>query len=214
MTDADYQSSYHYVNVLCTFWTFYFWTVYVHPIYFLCPGRSLVSWSISNIYMIMRIHLQDLHVFKDMLGLVFIDHLPRYYTAWKEWHIYDAHEHCPIFKTSYPPCPFTSKILPPPWPWTSNFKRTPPPPLPPSLQMITDQLRENIIQGWLFYVIRSFFQVGFHFQYQLINLVFLYFTSVNSAESSLSAYSWLYTIVCAVVQKYHEMSFIYNHSHF
>ena len=33
-------------------------------------------------------------------------------------------------------------------------------------------------------------------------------------ETSLSAFSWLYTLVCAVVQKYHEMSFIYNYSHF
>ena len=37
--------------------------------------------------------------------------------------------------------------------------------------MITNQLKENIIQGCLLYVIRSFLQVGFRFQYQLINLV-------------------------------------------
>ena len=39
-------------------------------------------------------------------------------------------------------------------------------------------------------------------------------TSFHLAEASLSAFSWLYTLVCAVVQKYHEMSFIYNYSHF
>ena len=43
----------------------------------------------------------------------------------------------------------------------------------PPLQMITNQLRENIILGWLLHVIRSFLQVGFHFQYQLINPVWL-----------------------------------------
>ena len=40
-------------------------------------------------------------------------------------------------------------------------------------QMIINLLKENIIQGWLLYVIRSFFQVSFRFQYQLINLVWL-----------------------------------------
>ena len=45
----------------------------------------------------------------------------------------------------------------------------------PLLYMITNQLEENIIQGWLWYVIRSFLQVGFRFQHQLINLVLLSF---------------------------------------
>ena len=35
------------------------------------------------------------------------------------------------------------------------------------------QLKENIIQGRLLYVIRSFLQVGFCFQYQPINLLFI-----------------------------------------
>ena len=39
-------------------------------------------------------------------------------------------------------------------------------------------------------------------------------TSFHLVEPSLSAFSWLYTVVCAGVQKYHEMSFIYNYSHF
>ena len=49
------------------------------------------------------------------------------------------------------PCPSKSEILPPSWPWTSNFERTPPPPL----QMITNQLKENMIQGWILYVINE-----------------------------------------------------------
>ena len=86
----------------------------------------------------------------------------------KGWYTYDVHENCPIFKTPllHPPCPATSKILPTPWPWTSNFKRNPLP-----LQMITKQLKRNVILGWLLYVIRSFLQFGFPFQYQLINFV-------------------------------------------
>ena len=39
-------------------------------------------------------------------------------------------------------------------------------------------------------------------------------TSFHLAEAPLSAFSWHYTLECAVVQKYHEMSFIFNYSHF
>ena len=46
-------------------------------------------------------------------------------------------------------------------------------PPPPPLQMISNQLKENITQGYLLYVIRSFLQVGFRFQYQLMNFVWL-----------------------------------------
>ena len=132
--------------------------------------------------------------------------------------------------------------------------------------MITSQLKENITQGWLLYVIRSFLQVGLCFQYrssrpevfckkgvprsfagfkekhQCQSLVFnkVYFWGISKntffiehlwmtasvcinslilsgfpltcfhlAEVSLSAFLWLCTIVCAIVQKYHKMSFIY-----
>ena len=34
-----------------------------------------------------------------------------------------------------------------------------------------------------------------------------------SSETSLSAFSWLYTLVCAVVQKYHKMSFSFTITH-
>ena len=40
---------------------------------------------------------------------------------------YDVHENCHIFKTPNSTCPAASKFLPPPWPWTSNFKLTTPP---------------------------------------------------------------------------------------
>ena len=50
-----------------------------------------------------------------------------------------------------------------------------------------------------------------------INSLVLYgfhLTSFYLAEASLSAFLWLYTLACAVVQQYHEMSFIHNYSHF
>ena len=39
-------------------------------------------------------------------------------------------------------------------------------------------------------------------------------TSFNLAEASLFAFKWLYTLVCAIVQKYHGIPFIHNYSHF
>ena len=60
----------------------------------------------------------------------------------KGWYTYDVHENCLIFKTPHLPYPSTSKILQPPWPWTSNFKPIHTFPL----QMITNQLKENISQ--------------------------------------------------------------------
>ena len=163
----------------------------------------------------------------------------------KRRYTYDVHENCPVFKAPHPPCSATSKILPPPWTWTSSFKQIPPPDL--SLQIITNQSKENITHRWLLYMIRSFLQVGLCFQFQLIYLVWLsigffqfswsqpcpqsYFKKLKTsfspssysekmgwgqgwAEATLSAFSSLYILVCAVVQKYHEMFFIYNHSHF
>ena len=38
--------------------------------------------------------------------------------------------------------------------------------------------------------------------------------SFHVAQALLSPFLWLYTLVFAVAQKYHEMSFIYNYSHF
>ena len=86
------------------------------------------------------------------------------------WYRYDGHESCPIFRIPVPPYPSMSEIFPPPWSWTFNFKRT-----PSFFQIITSQLKKNIIQGWLLYVIRSFLQVSFRFQYQLNNIVWLPF---------------------------------------
>ena len=90
-------------------------------------------------------------------------------------------------------CPSASKILPLPWPWTSNFKWT----LLP-LQMITSQLKENIIQGWILYVIRSILQIGFRFQYQLISLVSLSFNFFSFSWSlSICFFVALYSCACS-----------------
>ena len=53
------------------------------------------------------------------------------------------------------------------------------------------------------------------FIFSVISLILSNFplTSFHLAEASISVFKWLYTLVCAVVQKYHEM-FIFNYSHF
>ena len=121
------------------------------------------------------------------------------------WYTYDVLENCPIFETPRPPIPlvhlrptFSHSLKL--WRPVSNNQTT-----LPLLQMITRQLKESIIQGWLLYVIRSFLQVGFPFQYQLINLVWLSFGWCLTTCFFVASY---------VVQKYYEMSFIYKHSHF
>ena len=58
------------------------------------------------------------------------------------------------------------------------------------------------------------FRSVFIFSINSLILSGLPLTSFHLAEASLSVFSWLYTHECAVVQKYHEMSFIYNYSHF
>ena len=69
----------------------------------------------------------------------------------------------------------------------------------PHHQMITNQLKENIIQGWLLYVIRSFFQADFRFQSQLINLVWLSFDFFSFSWSLTICFFFfvvLYSCVC------------------
>ena len=127
-----------------------------------------------------------------------------------------------------PPCPkfFNPMTL------NVQFQTTPPPPhFFPSPSPNNQSIKRKHNPRWLLYVIRYFLQIGFHFQYQLIiNLVWLSidFSSFSNfkklricfwpfsysektrwgqgwAEASLSTFSWLYILVCAVVKKYHEM---------
>ena len=111
-----------------------------------------------------------------ILGMIHIWH------PWKLFH----------FQYPPPPCLATSKIFPPSWPWMPNFKQT-----APSLQMIINDLKENIIQGWLLYVIRSFFWFGSSFQYQLINVVLLSFDFFSFSWSLIICFFVaLYSYVC------------------
>ena len=121
---------------------------------------------------------------------------------WRPWKLSN-------FQDPHPPYLSTSKHLSPSWLWTSNFKQT-----APSLQMITNELKENLIQGWLLYLIRSLLRFGSRFHINSLILFCFPLTSFHSDDTSLSAFLWLYTFACAVVQKYHEMSFTYNYCFF
>ena len=58
------------------------------------------------------------------------------------------------------------------------------------------------------------FKSAFVFSINSLILPGFPFTSFHLAEASLPAFSQFYTLVCAVIQKYHVMSFIYNYSDF
>ena len=124
----------------------------------------------------------------------------------KGWYTYRVHEHCPIFKTPHRSCPSASKILPPLWLWMCNFKWTTP------LQIITSQLKENIIQGWLicYQVLSSgslSFSVSIH---NLVWLSFNFFAFIWSLTICFFVASYSCVCSCAKIQ----MSFIYNYLQF
>ena len=67
---------------------------------------------------------------------------------------------------------------------------------------------------YIYFLSGPSFRSAFVFNINSLILFGFPLVSFYLAEPSLSAFSWLYTLVCAVVQKYHEISFIYNYSHF
>ena len=58
------------------------------------------------------------------------------------------------------------------------------------------------------------FKSAYVFSINSLILFGLTLTSFHLADVSQSAFWWLYTLACAVVQNYQEMSLMYNHSHF
>ena len=97
-------------------------------------------------------------------------------------------------------------------PLTLDVQFQPTPPSPP-LQMINNQLKENITQGWLCMLSGPCSRSAFVFNINSLILSGFPLTYFHLAEAGLCTFSWLYALACVVVQKYHEMSFIYNHSH-
>ena len=83
----------------------------------------------------------------------------------------------------------------------SNFQD---PPLPLSIYVQDSSILQSSSE---------FFYSSFIFSINSLILSGIPLTSFHLAEASISTFLWLYTLVCAVVQKY-QMSFLYNYSHF
>ena len=82
----------------------------------------------------------------------------------------------------------------------------------PHLQMVINQkqLKENIIQGWQLRVIRSFLQVGFRSQYQLIYLVWLSFDLFWFSWSlTICFFVALYSCVCSCRKMSRKVFYLY-----
>ena len=92
------------------------------------------------------------------------------------------------FQDPPPPCPSTSKILPP-----FDLGRPISNEIPPS----TNQWKENIIQGWIFMLSGPFFRSAFVFSINSLILSGFSLNSFHLTEGSLSAFSWFYTLVCS-----------------
>ena len=77
-------------------------------------------------------------------------------------------------------------------------KKTP----PSSLQMVTNQLKENVNPRMTIYVIKFFLQFGLRFHYQLINIVWLSFDFFLFRWSlTICFFVALYSCVCKHIMK-------------
>ena len=130
----------------------------------------------------------------------------------KDWCTHGVHENCPIFKTPTHLVHLCPKFF---YPFDLGLPVSSKPPSTP-LRMITSQLKENIIQGWLSYITRFCLQVDFRFQYHLVNLLWLS-TDIFSFSQSLTICFFVALYSCGFVllpKKYYETSFICIYSHF
>ena len=116
-----------------------------------------------------------------------------FFFCYKGWYTYDVYENSPIFKIPHPLVYARPKFFHP-----LDLGRPISNETPLSIHLITNQLKENIIPGWLLYIINSFLQVGFRSQYQLINLVWLSFDFFSFSWSlTICFFVPLYFCVCS-----------------
>ena len=111
-----------------------------------------------------------------------------------------------------PTCPSTYKILPLSWPGrpiSSNPRSSPPPPNDNQSMKRKHNPRMTSICYYVLHSGQLLYSVS-----TIINLVWFALTSFHLTEVSLSAFLCIFVAGCAVVQKYQEMLFIFNYSHF
>ena len=110
---------------------------------------------------------------------------------------HDVHENWSIFKTPHPLVHLRPKFFHPLDVGRPLLNETPSP-LPHAHTHTTidnQSIKKNIIQGWLLYVIKSFLQVSFTSQYQLINLIWLFF-DFFSFSWGLTVYFFVAILLC------------------
>ena len=95
----------------------------------------------------------------------------------------NVHENCPIFKATHLGRPISNK--------------------PPN---------DNRSWSPVYMLSGPSFRFGLVFSINWLILPGFSLTSFNFAETSRTAFSWLYTLAYVAVQKYNEMSFIYNYT--
>ena len=117
-------------------------------------------------------------------------------------------------QSSHPPPPLSIYLQNsfPPLTLDVHFQTQPPPP-PSSNDNQSVKRKHNPRMTIICYQVLLSGRLSF---FSLCSLILHGFplTSFHLPEASLSAFSWLYTLVCAFVQKYHKLSFIYNCSYF
>ena len=86
--------------------------------------------------------------------------------------------------------------------------------LPPSPSDNQSIKRKHNPKMTIIYHHAQSFRSAYIFSINSLILFGLTLTSFHWADVSPSAFWWLYTLACAVVQNYQEMSFMYNYSHF
>ena len=118
------------------------------------------------------------------------------------------YQNCPIFKTSHLLAHLRPKFF---HPLDLGRPISNEPLLLLPLQIMTNQLKENIIKDDYYMSSGPSFRSAFIFSINSLILPGFSLTSFHLTKASLSAFSWHYTLVCAAVQKYHEMSFIIIH---
>ena len=121
----------------------------------------------------------------------------------------DFHENWQIFKTPLPLFHQCPKFVHP-----LGFGRpisNEPPPSPSDNQSIK---RKHNPKMTIIYHHAQSFRSAYIFSINSLILFGLTLTSFHWADVSPSAFWWLYTLACAVVQNYQEMLFMYNYSYF
>ena len=113
-----------------------------------------------------------------------------------------------LFSFQDPPTPLSIYVQNSSIPLTLDVQfQTNRPPPPPNDNQSVKRKHNHMLSG-------PSFKLAFVFSINSLILPGFPLTSLHLAEASLTTFLWVYTLVCAVVQKYNKISFIYSYSYF